>query len=143
MLLCGSAVRPVMPIRFSDHFAARQMPPTQPKFSPTSLSQDPTIKTEPQTAPSNPDFALMPMQGVVNPLSLLAPQQWTINDSGLFDNDMDTMGANDYTNIIDDPMSSPMFSLTPENRMSYIDIESDYDDINQFLHTNLPEVALA
>jgi hypothetical protein len=119
------------------------MPPTQPKFSPTSLNQGLKIKAEPQAAPNISDFALVPMQGVVNPLALPAPQLWTDNGFGLFDNDMDTMSPNDYTNIFDDPMSSPKFSLTPENRMSYIDIESDYDDINHLLHTTLPEIALA
>ncbi|RAH70998.1 Zn(II)2Cys6 transcription factor domain-containing protein [Aspergillus aculeatinus CBS 121060] len=139
-----SAQSPTVPTRFSDPFA-HQMPPTPTTFS-ASRAQGPTIKTEPQMAPSNPAFAAsMSMQGVVNPLALQTPQQWPSNNFSSFE-DIDLIGASDYTNLsFDDQVSSPMFNRQiPMSCMltsSYMDTKSDYEDINQFLNANPPEVA--
>ncbi|GLA31463.1 hypothetical protein AnigIFM63326_010135 [Aspergillus niger] len=141
-----SAQSPIMPSRFSDPFA-RQLSSTQSSFSTPSQTQGPTIKSEPQMAPTNPAFvAPMTMQGVVNPLALQTPQQWPNNNFGAFD-DMDLIGASDYTNLsFDDQVPSPMFNRQlPMSCMlsssSYMDTKGDYEDINQFLNANAPEIA--
>ncbi|PYH90546.1 hypothetical protein BO71DRAFT_402079 [Aspergillus ellipticus CBS 707.79] len=141
-----SAQSPVIASRFSDPFA-RPMPHTPSSFGTPSRAQGPAIKSEPQMAPTNPGFvAPMSMQGVVNPLALQAPQQWPGNNFGSFD-DMDLMGAPDYTNLaFDDQVPSPMFNRQiPMSCMlsssSYMDTKGDYEDINQFLNANAPEIA--
>ncbi|OJJ78364.1 hypothetical protein ASPBRDRAFT_113742 [Aspergillus brasiliensis CBS 101740] len=128
-----SAQSPIMPSRFSD--------PTP------SQTQGPTIKSEPQMTPTNPAFvAPMTMQGVVNPLALQTPQQWPNNNFGAFE-DLDLIGASDYTNLsFDDQVPSPMFNRQlPMSCMlsssSYMDTKGDYEDINQFLNANAPEIA--
>ncbi|KAI9040483.1 Zn(II)2Cys6 transcription factor domain-containing protein [Aspergillus affinis] len=137
------AQSPVVPSRFSDAFS-RPMPPSPSTFSPSSRTQGPTIKSEPQMTPNNPAFvAPLAMQGVVNPVALQAPQQWN-NNFGGFD-EMDLMATPDYSNFSFDDMSSPMFNRQiPMNCMvpsSYMDTKNDYEDISQFLNANAPEIA--
>ncbi|THC91420.1 hypothetical protein EYZ11_009111 [Aspergillus tanneri] len=140
-----TAHSPVVPSRFSDAFS-RQVPPTPPNFSPSSQTQGPTIKSEPQMTPTNPAFVTpLAMQGVVNPVALQAPHQWANNNFGAFE-DMDLMTTADYTNMsFEDPISSPMFNRQiPMNCMissSYLDPKNDYEDISQFLNANVPEIA--
>ncbi|GES65555.1 Zn(II)2Cys6 transcription factor [Aspergillus terreus] len=145
-----SAHSPVVPsvaaaARFADPFAQPQLPPTPPNISPSTRP----VKSEPSQMP--PAFAAAPlgMQGVVNPMVLQAPQQqqqqqqtWGGNGFGGFD-DIDMMGTTDFTNLsFDDPLSSPMFNRpVPINCMSYMDLKGDYDDLNQFVNANAPEIA--
>ncbi|RAL06339.1 Zn(II)2Cys6 transcription factor domain-containing protein, partial [Aspergillus ibericus CBS 121593] len=127
-----SAQSPILPSRFSD--------------STPSQAQGPTIKSEPHMAPTNPAFvAPMTLQGVVNPLALQTPQQWPANNFGTFE-DMDLIGASDYTNLsFEDQVPPSMFNRHhPMSCMlssSYMDTKGDYEDINQFLNANAPEIA--
>ncbi|KAL4894326.1 hypothetical protein BDV59DRAFT_176227 [Aspergillus ambiguus] len=139
-----SAHSPVAPARFVDPFA-QQMPPTPPNHSPGGArgKPDPAGLSGPFTAPP------LTMPGVVNPMVLQAPSQqpqpapaqWSGNGFGGFE-DVEMMGSTDLGNLsFEDPMSSPMFSRVPINCMSYMDLKSDYDDLNQFVNANAPEIA--
>ncbi|GKZ97227.1 hypothetical protein AnigIFM59636_011980 [Aspergillus niger] len=105
-----SAQSPIIPSCFTDPFA-RQLSCTQSSFSTPSQAQGPTIKLEPQMAPTNPAFvAPITMQGVVNPLALQAPQQWRGDNFGAFE-DTDIKGASEYTNLpFNAQVPSPMFN---------------------------------
>lgn len=92
---------------FSDAFTQTQTlpppPPTYPKITAP-------VKQEPMA--SNPQFMHkgLPMQGIVNPLALQGGQQCPSGRFGSFD-DMGMMTTNsDYTNMFDEPMSSPIYN---------------------------------
>ncbi|KAL4919102.1 hypothetical protein BDW62DRAFT_210046 [Aspergillus aurantiobrunneus] len=148
-----SAQSPVMPSRFSDPFAARTLPRTPTTISPTTTLRidvpQSAIKSEPHITPNNPTYVApmqtMSMPRVVDPSDLQSGQiqhaQWpSPNGFGGYD-DMDLMSAQ-YSGLpYDDPVSSPMFNrpmpmggLIPG---SYMENKNDFEDINQFLNTQL------
>ncbi|KKK14794.1 hypothetical protein P175DRAFT_0510407 [Aspergillus ochraceoroseus IBT 24754] len=145
-----TAQSPVIPSYFSDPFAARTLPqtPTNTISPVTSRTEIPAIKSESQLTPNNPPFVTsissMSMPSVVNPLALQNPQQWPNPSFGGFD-EMDMMGAVEYGALtFDEPMPSPLFNrqlpLSCLMTGSYMDNKNDYEDINQFLNANPPEI---
>ncbi|KAI3057212.1 hypothetical protein CBS147353_11038 [Aspergillus niger] len=139
-----SAQSPINPSCFSDPFS-RQLSSTQSSFSTLAQAQGPTLRSEPQMAPTNPAFVTpMTMQGVVNPLALQTPQQWPSNHFGVFE-DVDLKGASEYTNLsFNDHVPSLKFNghLPMSCILSfYMDTTDDYEDVNQILNANAPEIA--
>ncbi|KAL2862944.1 Zn(II)2Cys6 transcription factor domain-containing protein [Aspergillus lucknowensis] len=152
-----SAHSPVVPQFAPDPLAARTLPQTPPTINPpTSLRIDvpprPAIKNEHHRTPSNGFITSMqqpiPLPCVVNPSELQSAQlqnpQWTNPGSfGGYD-DMDLMSAQ-YSGLpfesLDDNGASPMFSrqmaLGCVIPGPYMDNKNDFDDINQFLNTQL------
>ncbi|KAL4864988.1 hypothetical protein BDV12DRAFT_175395 [Aspergillus spectabilis] len=146
-----SAHSPVMPASFSDPFAARTLPQTPTTISPTTTLRidvpQPPIKTEPHMTPNNPTFVTpmqtMSMPGVVDPSELQSTQlqnpPWpSPGDFGAYD-DMDLMSAQ-YSGVPYDDLASPMFNRTvPMGCLipGYVDNKNDFEDINQFLNTQL------
>ncbi|KAL4783936.1 hypothetical protein BJX76DRAFT_357499 [Aspergillus varians] len=137
---------PIMP----PHFTLPQTPTTiSPNTTLRIQVPQSAIKSEPQMTPTNPTYITpmqtMSMPRVVDPSDLQSAQiqnpQWpSPGGFGGYD-DMDMMSAQ-YSSIpYDDSVTSPMFNrpmtmgcLIPG---SYMDNKNDFEDINQFLNTQL------
>lgn len=148
-----SAHPPVMPPHFSDPFAARTLPRTPTTIGPTTTLRidvpQSTVKSELHMDPNKPTYVstmqTMSMPRVVDPPDLQTAQiqnpQWPSPGGFGGFNDMDLMSAQDSGLPYDDTVASPMFNrqmtmgcLIPG---PYTDNKNDFEDINQFLNTQL------
>lgn len=132
--------------RFADAFSRHQMPPTPPSYSPSSRTQQLSIKAEPAPTPIMPTLATptFTMPGV-NPMALQQQQgqqqqqqgSWASNELNSFD-DMDMLG-NQYT-LFDDQIqagASPMYGR--QMSMSCLPpsmLFDPNDDFNQYFNPN-------
>ncbi|KAL4816003.1 hypothetical protein BDW67DRAFT_162810 [Aspergillus spinulosporus] len=143
---------PVLPSQFSDPFSVRTVPQTPTTISPnTTLRIDvpqSAIKSEPpqMTSPNSMYTTAVSMPRVVDPSELQSAQianpQWPSPGFGGYD-EMDLMSAQYNGLPYDDAVSSPMFNrplpmgcLIPGS-YGNMDNKNDFEDINQFLNTQL------
>jgi hypothetical protein len=133
--------------RFADAFSRHQLPPTPPSYSPSSRTQQLSVKAEAQTpimptlAHNNQGFA-MPQHDGVNPMALQqqgGQQGWTGgNELNSFD-DIDMLG-NQYT-LFDDQIqatgASPMYGRQMSiNCLPPSMLFDPNDDFNQYFNPN-------
>ncbi|KAL4805275.1 hypothetical protein BDV18DRAFT_140585 [Aspergillus unguis] len=142
-----SAPSPIVPTHFSDPFAPRTALPQTPSNLRIDIPQS-TVKSEPQMTPNTAYLHNMPLPpGIVNPSELqsahLQNPQWTSPGFGGYD-EMDLMSAQYSAMPYEDSVSSPLFNrpagmpvgcLMPGQ--SYLDNKNDFDDISQFLNTQV------
>ncbi|KAL2816696.1 putative C6 transcription factor [Aspergillus granulosus] len=136
-----SAYSPTVPARFVDLFA-QLMPPNPPNRSSSTFFKLEHGLSAPFAGPQ------LAIQGVVNPMVLQAPppppprQHLSETVFGRFE-DGEIMGSMDFGNVLfEDTVTSPMFHPLTINCMSYTNPKSDYEDLNQFVNANSPEIAL-